>query len=292
MRRRFFWLALFLFHAAGVGAAAAQLPRAELLRRLEAARASSEFATVLEGATAARLLGDHAEARQLLARSTDALQQADEAWVNEMIFSALASGQGVNGMQRALREARTRVRMTPVQIASVANTFPALLVGGEFDQMILSLSADHPDPAYRCSCQAEKAWVHRVAGREHESRILWGELVAAWDRNPLEFEDPDAQANWQGQYARNLARAGRLSDARAALAEGMDMPVSDAAKPMVQRRWAQTYAELGEVEQAIALLEPLIQSSTLVTVNSLATRYTWEPMRQNLAFQEMLDRHR
>ena len=292
MPKRIFWLALFSSVLAGVGTAAAQLPRDELLRRMEAAQGSSDFTTVLQGATAARLLGEHGDARALLERSTDALRQADEAWVNEMIFSALASGQGVNGMQRALREARTRVRMTPVQIASVANTFPALLVGGEFDEMILSLSADHPDPAYRCSCQAEKAWVHRVAGREHESRIMWGELVAAWDRNPLEFDDPDAQANWQGQYARNLARAGRLADAQAALDKAMSMPVSDAARPMVQRRWAQTYAELGDVEHAIALLEPLIQNSTLVTVNSLATRYSWERVRQNLAFQEMLARHR
>lgn len=292
MRRRTLWLALLAAHVTAAGTAAAQTPRDELLRQAEAARGSADFATVLQGATAARLLGDYGEAEELLERSTEALRQADEAWVNEMIFFALASGQGVNGMQRALREARTRVRMTPVQIASVANTFPALLVGGEFDEMILSLAPDHPDPAYRCSCQAEKAWVHRVAGNQHESRILWGELVAAWDRNPLEFEDADAQANWQGQYARNLARAGRLADARVALDKAMNMPVSDAARPMVQRRWAQTYAELGEVEQAIALLEPLIEGSTLVTVNSLATRYTWEPVRQNLAFQEMLDRHR
>ena len=70
------------------------------------------------------------------------------------------------------------------------------------------------------------------------------------------------------------------------------MEISDEARPSVQRRWAQAYAELGNVEQAVALLEPLITSSTLVTVNSLATRYTWEPVRNNIVFQEMLSRHR
>ncbi len=271
---------------------AAQLPVPELRDRVEAAQSSTNLTTLLQGASAARLLGDFDMAADLLERATEAREQTQAAWVNEKVFSALASGQGVNGMQRAFREARAQVRMTPVQVASVTNTFPALLVGGEFDEMIASLSPDHPDPDYRCACQAEKAWVHRVAGRQHDSRILWGELVAAWDRNPLSFDDPDAQANWQGQYARNLARAGRTVDARRELEKAMSMPVTDEGRPMVQRRWAQTHAELGEVDQAVALLEPLIGSSTLVTVNSLSTRYAWESVRNNSVFQEMLSRHR
>lgn len=271
---------------------AAQLPVPELRDRVEAAQSSTNLTTLLQGASAARLLGDFDMAADLLERATEAREQTQAAWVNEKVFFALASGQGVNGMQRAFREARAQVRMTPVQVASVTNTFPALLVGGEFDEMIASLSPDHPDPGYRCACQAEKAWVHRVAGRQHDSRILWGELVAAWDRNPLSFDDPDAQANWQGQYARNLARAGRTVDARRELEKAMSMPVTDEGRPMVQRRWAQTHAELGEVDQAVALLEPLIGSSTLVTVNSLSTRYAWESVRNNSVFQEMLSRHR
>ncbi len=269
---------------------AGQIPTLELESRVEAARNATDLNVLLRGASAARLLSEFTLAESLLERATQSLRQADDAWVNEMIFFALASGQGVNGMQRAFRSARSRVRMTPQQIASVTNTFPVLLIGGEFDEMILQFSPDHPDPQYRCACLAEKAWVHRVAGRLHQSRILWGELVSAWDRNPLEFDSPDAQANWQGQYARNLARAGRNDDARKALDEAMSMPVSDEWRPTVQRRWAQTYAELGEVEEAVALLEPLV-GSTLVTTHSLATRYTWEPVRDNLTFQEMIARH-
>ena len=264
----------------------------ELMRRVEAAENAVTVDVLLRGAAAARLLGDFDGAGAILERATTALEQTDNMWVTEMIFQALASGKGSNGMQRAFREARQRIRMSPQQIADVTNNFPSLLLGGEFDEMILGFSPDHLDPAYRCECQAEKAWVHRVAGRQHESRILWGELVAAWDRNPLEFADPDAQANWQGQYARNLARAGRISDARAALEKAMSMPVSDDERPAVQRRWAQTHAELGDVEGAVSLLEPLIASSTLVTINSLSTRYTWEPVRNTIEFQEMLARHR
>lgn len=272
---------------------AGQTPDEELTRRVAAAETSQQPDVLLRAASAARLLGDHAAAEELLERATTALDQAENDWVSEVIFQALASGTGVNGMQRAFREARERIRMTPQEIASVTNNYPELLVGGEFDQLILSFRPDHPDSLYRCDCLAEKAWVHRVAGRLHESRVLWGDLVAAWDRNPLEFpNDPDAQANWQGQYARNLARAGRRADARAALAMAMSMPVSDDERPAVQRRWAQTYAELGEVEMAVELLEPLITSSTLVTVSSLSTRQTWEPVRNTLVFQEMLARHR
>lgn len=272
--------------------AAGQTPTGELERRIQEADVSLDFDVLLRGSSAARLLGQFAHADELLDRATDALLQADNAWVTEMIFNALASGQGVNGMQRAFREALQRIRMSPQQIASITNNFPSLLIGGEYDEMILSFREDHSDPDYRCACQAEKAWVHRVAGRQHESRILWGELVAAWDRNPLEFSSLDAQANWQGQYARNLARAGRTADAMAALEAAMAMDVSVDARPGVQRRWAQAYAELGDVEQAVTLLEPLITSSTLVTVASLATRYTWEPVRSHILFQEMLSRHR
>ncbi len=281
-----------VFYLVPASAAVGQTPHDELLRRIDAGAESMDAGVLLRAAGAARLIGEFQQAEEFLDRATAALRQADTDWVTEMIFQALASGKGANGMQRAFRDARNRIRMAPQDIASVANDFPSLLLGGEFDEMILSFTSDHADPDYRCACLAEKAWVHRVAGRQHESRVLWGELVAAWDRNPLSFDDPDAQANWQGQYARNLARAGRMADAREALQRAKAMPVSDDMRPSVQRRWAQTHAELGDVEGAVALLEPLIQSSTLVTVQSLSTRYTWEPVRNTLAFQEMLARNR
>jgi len=271
---------------------AGQASEKELLRRVEAAEESQQPDVLIRGAAAARLLGDFDAAETLLVRATTARDQVESAWVSEMIFQAIASGKGVDGMQRAFREARKQVRMTPVQIADVTGNYPSLLRGGEFDDIVLSLRPDHPDSLYRCECLAEKAWVHRVAGRRHESRRLWAELGAAGGRTPLRCADPDRQADWQARYARKLARAGRGTAARAALAKAKTMPVSDDARPSVQRRWAQTYAELDEVDQAVALLEPLITSSTLVTVNSLSTRYTWEPVRNTLIFQEMLARHR
>ena len=64
-----------------------------------------------------------------MGRATAALDQAENAWVTEMIFQALAVGEGgANGMQRAFRRALARrIRMSPQQIASVTNNFPSLL---------------------------------------------------------------------------------------------------------------------------------------------------------------------
>lgn len=271
---------------------AGQTSEEELMRRVAAAEGSQQPDVLVRAASAARLLGDFEAAENLLERATTSLGQVKSSWVSEMIFQAIASGKGVDGMQRAFREARKQIKMTPVELADFTGNYPSLLRGGEFDDIVLSLRPDHPDSLYRCECRAEKAWVHRVSGRRHESRRLWGELVAAWDRNPLQFDDPDLQADWQARYARNLARAGRSTDARAALAKAKAMPVSDDGRPAVQRRWAQAHAELGEVAKAAELLEPLITGSTLVTVNSLSTRYTWENVRNTVIFQEMLARHR
>ena len=289
---RFGTLVLLFLVTAGPAELTGQLSDSELRARVAAVDAESGPLVLLRAASAARLLSDYATAEELLERGDDAVRQAEMALVNERILFALASGQGANGMQRALRDARSRIQLSPQEVAGLANNYPSLLLGGELDEMILSFSLDAADEEFRCPCLAQKAWVHRVAGRLHESRILWGELVSSWDRNPLSFDNPDAQADWQSQYARNLARAGRTTDARAALAKARSMPVSEEALPSVQRRWAQALVELGDVAGALELLEPLIESSTLVTVNSLSTRYTWEPVRDRIEFQEMLARHR
>ncbi|HSM05693.1 MAG TPA: hypothetical protein VK858_13845 [Longimicrobiales bacterium] len=267
----------------------AQMSDGELRARVAAATADDPgMVALVQGASAARLLGDFDQAEALLEEANGFLNNAANATLNQRILLAISSGRGVDGMQRALREERERRNLTPVQIANWANQFPSLLTGGEYDDMILSLSPDHPDPAYRCACLAHKAWVHRVAGRDDESREYWVMLAEARDRDPPAADNAQAQ----GQYARDLARAGRTAEARRVLEAAMAMEVSDEQRPAVQRRWAQAYAELGDVEGAVAQLEPLLASSTLVTVESLSTRYTWAPVRDHPAFQEMLARHR
>ncbi len=270
-------------------AVSAQASDAELNARVTAAQADDADARdLIVGAAAARLLGNQAVAGELLEQSIAFMNGAENALAAEMIMQAMAAGEGTNGMLRAFRAARQRINMPPQQIAALVNNFPTLLSGGEFDEMILSLSPDHPDPAYRCACLAPKAWVHRVAGRSQESTEMWAALAKQRESNPPPADNPQAQ----GQYARDLARAGRTAEARSTLAAAMAMDVPEEQLPGVQRRWAQAYAELGDVEGAVGLLEPLLTSSTLVTVHSLSTRYTWEPVRDDPAFQAMLDRHR
>ena len=267
----------------------AQVSDDELSARITAARAdAADLSTLYSGAVAARLLGDFDAAEEFLNEETQNLDAAEMALGSEMVLEAMASGKGANGMMRAFRQMRERINMTPIQVAAAVNAYPTLLIGGEFDDLILSLSPDHPDPAYRCACLAPKAWVHRVAGRLEESQKLWAELVEAQRDNPMLADDPQAQAQW----ARNLARAGRTEEARSELQAAMAMPVTDEQRPAVQRRWAQACAELGDVAAAVAQLEPLLESPTLVTVASLSTRYTWEPIRDDPAFQAMLARHR
>jgi len=287
MRRITLVLALLLY--AVPTAVAAQVSDDELRSRVEAARADdADLPTIFQGAAAARLLGENDSAAELLDEMEQGISGATNALVGERVMQAMASGQGANGMIRALREARETFNLAPTQVAGLANNFPTLLTGGELDDMILRMRADHPNPAFRCACLAQKAWVHRVAGNMEESQKLWAELAAAREANPL----PADNAQAQGQYARDLARAGRTDEARRVLEAAMAMDVPDEQRPGVQRRWAQAYAELGDVEGAVAQLEPLLEGSTLVTIESLSTRYTWEPIRHDPAFQAMLARHR
>ncbi len=76
------------------------------------------------------------------------------------------------------------------------------------------------------------------------------------------------------------------------LERAMTMPVSDAWQARVQRRWAQAYAELGDVARAVEYLEPLLEIPSLVTVHTLETRLTWAPIRDRPEFQALLERHR
>jgi tetratricopeptide (TPR) repeat protein len=287
MAMRLFAMVLTFLLLTIPAAVVAQVSDAESNRRIAAAQADDAgLPALLQGAAAARLIGNHETAENILGDAVLFLDSGTGALINEMILQAMASGGGANGMVRAFREARETYNVPPLQIATLANAYPTLLTGGEFDEMLLRMRADHPNPDLRCACLNTKAWVYRVAGRMDESRELWVQLADSRAEIPV-VDNPQAQ----GQYARDLARAGRTAEARRTLESAMAMDVPAEQLPAVQRRWAQAYAELGDVEGAVAQLEPLIGNSTIVTVNSLSTRYTWEPIRNHPAFQEMLARH-
>ena len=272
--------------------ASAQLTEEVLRARIQEAEADGHAESLVEAADAARFLRNFDEAEDLLEQAANAISDAqfDALWGR--ILLELASGGGVNGAQRAFREARQTREVPPLEVAYWVNNFPILLVGGEYDEMIQEFSADHVDPNFRCDCYDRKAWMHRVAGRPEMAHVYWDSLVTAQRASPPTSDDPDVQAEFNGQLARNLARAGREDEARERLEVAMEMPVSDEALPSVRRRWAQTYAELGEVEEAVEHLEYLLSIPSLVTVHTLESRLAWEPIRDDPAFRDLLDRYR
>jgi hypothetical protein len=132
----------------------------------------------------------------------------------------------------------------------------------------------------------------RVAGDWEGAKIYWDSLVVSQESSQTLPEDPDSHADFQAQLARNYARAGREADARRTLEGAMFLPVSDEAMASVRRRWAQAYAELGEVEKAVEHLEYLLANPSLVTVHTLESRLVWEPIRDHSAFRALLERYR
>lgn len=268
--------------------------RAEYSRRIIAA--DQEGATALDfvrAAEAARYMRDFRDAQGYLdaARATGHTEAEQNAILTEALWQALATGGGVDAVKRIFREAVHEERFAPTVIAGWLYFWPEALVGGEYDELIQRLSPEATDPRYRCECYATKAWMHRVAGRADEARVYWG-LFEESEREIPSLSSSFDEADWRARSARNLARAGRLDEARAELARAMEVDLSAFESVAILRRRAQTYAELGEVDRAVADLERLLQVPSLVTYHTLRDRITWAPIRETDAFQALLERHR
>lgn len=271
----------------------AQLSDSELSGRMRAA--DGDNATVgqlLSATSAARSIGDHDAADAYLARAWDQAEATFGGLIGNTIANELSFGGGVDAAQRAFREIRQTFNLTPVQISAWAGNFPELLASGEFDEMLARMSPDADDPAYRCGCENTIAWAHRLAGRHEQAEALWATLVETQIEAVENAPNRNAEAQLRGQYARNLARAGRDAEARRQLEMSMSIDVDPEALPGIRRRWAQTYAELGEVENAVEHLEALLATNSDVTVHTLESRAAWMMIRDEPAFQAMLERHR
>ncbi len=258
-------------------------------------RADHDSATAIDQVLAA-------EASRFMRRFRDAAFYVERAEVladgpaqrnaalRERLNYLLAVGVPETELQAAFARGRGEVGMSSVVVAGWINAFPELLVGGRFDALIAGLSSDTDDADRRCACYAPKAWMHRVAGRMDQSRVYWDSLNVQWEREPT-FSSPFDEADWRAQKARNLARAGRSEAAREELARAMGVQLTAFESVSILRRRAQTYAELGEVEAAVADLEALLAIPSPITAHTIRDRVTWEPIRETAAFQEMLRRH-
>ncbi len=284
-------LALYLF--AVFATTAAGQSRSALEEAIVLADTTPTVENLLGGTNAAILLRNFTLADSLHDRAGQQLFQLIQGATFLGVWKALSSGEGVDGALREFHTARSYVSFPPVMVASLVGNFPELLTGGALDDEILALRADASDPEERCTCYSEKAWVHRMAGREEVARVYWDSLVANRGDDFLASQPTaDARAHVAGQHARDLARAGRTGEARRALAQAMEMEVSSAGRPLVVRRWAQAYAELGDTERVVELLESLLGDPSPITVHSLEVRAAWAGVRHTEAFQAMLARHR
>jgi tetratricopeptide (TPR) repeat protein len=292
MRQFVLSLSILCLAAPSLGA---QLSDAALNETIRNAEATPNAESLLDAAAAARLMRDYDAAEEHLDAAWQEAFPIFNGLINNSMMLAVASGEGVGGMQRTFRELNETFNFTPIQIANWAGSYPEILWDGEFDEMFMRFSPEATDPMYRCGCYSAIAWSHRLAGRHEEASASWALLVRGESqglRNATSEGNADAEATLRGQYARDLVRAGRTDEAMRQLERSRNIAVSAAGLPTAQRRWAQAYAELGDAEGAVAQLEPLLEANSLISVNTLRTRAAWMLIRDDPAFQALLERHR
>lgn len=277
---------LLLFLAALLPAAVHAQPAPSLEERVALGAAEdADVETLIGAVNAARTLRDTEGAEALFERALQRMNSVRNALIAAALNNELAAGRGVDGVQRTFRAVRRAEVIEPLTVAAWVNSYPELLVGGEFDEMLGKMSADAADPRFRCACYSQKAWMHRVAGDMDLSRAYWDSASAAASAAP-----PQTPA-LRAQRVRNLARAGRDAEARRVMREYQALDPWESLPPAAKRNWAQAHAELGDVERAVEVLEELLRDRTLVTPESVRARVSWDGIRSHPAFEAMLARH-
>lgn len=155
----------------------AQQTEAALRAAIHSADADPSPPALLAAANAARLLREYDVADGYYENAWNSSLGVINNLISSMLLQELASGGGVDGVQRRFRQVLQTVNLPPQAIGTHIGNYPNLLVGGGFDEMILTLSPDAADPLYRCTCYNLKGWAHRVAGRLDESRIYFDSLT-------------------------------------------------------------------------------------------------------------------
>jgi tetratricopeptide (TPR) repeat protein len=267
--------------------------RYELLGQIDEAARYADQAVELEprsalfqlrASTYSRLLRDFdaAELRVRLAASLSSdTPLARSLLVREGLSLELARGGGVVRAEEIFREAQPR--LAPTDMLGILGDFPELLASGDFENLVLSLSASASDPALRCDCFMLKAWAHEIAGRSAQARVYWDSLSAgAVVRENSLWEVPNEDRD-RYREASILARAGRPEAAATLLQQDPAPGSGDRHDTRFQR--AVAYAALGDVETAVQDLRYLLSVPSEVTAASLRDRLMWRPIRDHPSFR-------
>lgn len=185
-----------------------------------------------------------------------------------------------------------RFERTPAQIVDDLADVPSLIREGAYGDLIREVSADHPDAAYRCGCMWAKAWLHRLEGREAESRALWARV--AEERLAGEEEPWHAsEAFRRSGIAKALARAGRGDAARRQVERAFELAPELTAGTLTELALdrAHVSAALGEAEAALVDIEDLLSRPSGLSVGLLKVEPMWDPIRADPRFQAMLARY-
>ena len=229
---------------------------------------------------------------------------AGAALVSDLLYRVrilleLTAGGGVDGAKEVFRREVRASELGPQAIIARLEAFPELLEGGQYDDLVNSLSADASDAALRCVCYEVKAWAHTVAGRFDRAREYWDSLAVAMS-DVGEWPDANAAALGRADRAMIYARAGRMEDARGEL-EAMEALGEDVLEHPAQligrENWrdvryvrAEVYAAMGDVEGAAAILARMLDEPTGVTSDYLEVRITWDVIRDTAAFTALSTR--
>ena len=216
--------------------------------------------------------------------------------MTDRLWLELAVGGGPEGVQELFETEQQRgVASADAFRVRFANT-PEVLLGGEYDALIESFSPDATDALLRCTCYYQKAMMYRASGRVELGQVYFDSLVADRSQVGPRFATEAERGVWLTLQARDLARAGRYDEGRRileqAIAVGVDTMSMAAVWAVNQRRYrAMAYAELGDVDQAVAELEYLLTVPSPITPYSLRDRQAWLPIRDDPKFQALLARH-